>query len=101
MLAEGWSGRQNAGSKARAQGSFREKRKEERHTWQEYSGRHAHASVPAEHEGLDWQHQRLNAQDHGMDDADRIDSMKGHTPRRADVDLELILTEPGGTSWKP
>jgi hypothetical protein len=38
------------------------------------------ASVPAEHEGLDRQHECLDAQDHRMHEPDGIDRMKNQPP---------------------
>ena len=43
------------------------------------------ASMPAEHKSLDRKHQRLDPQDHGVDEADSIDRVKSKAPRRADI----------------
>jgi hypothetical protein len=43
------------------------------------------ASVPAEYEGLDRQHQRLDAQDHGVHEPDGVDCVKNQTLGGADL----------------
>src|SRR5215470_18674475 len=45
----------------------------------------APASVPAEHQGLERQHQRLEAQDQGVDKPESIDGVEGEAAQEAGV----------------
>ena len=43
------------------------------------------ASMSGEDEALDWKHQRLHPQQHGVDDSDGIHPVQNQTPRGAHV----------------